>query len=212
MLLDCHSHRPAPYLSGIISLSPGESLPDAPQLFSAGIHPWDIESASQSSLEELRCMLASPQAVALGEAGLDTLRGGQMYKQMQYFFRQAEMAKELCMPMILHDVKSHESIIGVRKDTESENVWVIHGFRGKPSVAKMLIDAGCMLSFGLRFNAETVQYLPSSAILAETDDSGADIRDVIAEISKSRGEDMTARIEANMRRVFIEPLALRRME
>ena len=66
----------------------------------------------------------------------------------------------------------------------------------------MLLHAGFMLGFGMRFDREAAAMVPAGAILAETDVSGADIHDVIRAISEARGEDMTEIIAANTSRVF----------
>lgn len=118
------------------------------------------------------------------------------------FMRQAEIAAEASLPIIIHDVRAHGEIIAAKKAVGGGNAWIIHGYRGGPRAAEMLLRAGFMLGFGAKFNCEAVAMAPAESVLAETDDSGADIHDVIRAISEARGEEMTDIIAASTSRVF----------
>ena len=202
MLLDFHTHRKPPYREGIISASPDSFLMPE-QFYSLGIHPWDASSADSGALCRLRGRIACESGVvAVGEAGIDHLRGAGRDVQLKLFFRQAEIAAETSLPLIIHDVRAHSEIIAAKKALCAGNMWIIHGFRGGPRTADMLLHAGFMLGFGMRFDREAAAMVPAGAILAETDVSGADIHDVIRAISEARGEDMTEIIAADTSRVF----------
>jgi len=55
--------------------------------------------------------------------------------------------------------------------------WIIHGFRGKETLAIQLINAGFYLSFGPLYNREALKAAwIKRRLLAETDDSKTDIR------------------------------------
>ena len=75
--------------------------------------------------------------------------------------------------------------------------WLVHGFRGKPSLAKMMTDAGIYLSFGEKFNAETVAMMPSELLLAETDKSILSITEIIGQLSVAANRDVTSDIITN---------------
>lgn len=206
-VLDIHTHRCAPYPEGVISSSPGDFIPQREQLYSVGIHPWETAGMLMPpSLAEFRQMASMPQVAAIGECGLDVSRGGPMWVQVKLFRAQAVLAEELGKPLIVHDVKAHGEIIEIRKDIGARMPWIVHGFRGKPTVAEMLLRAGMYLSFGERHNAETLRMVPGDAIFAETDESQLDIHAIIATLSESRGEDLLPVIAANVERILGFPI------
>lgn len=200
-ILDIHTHHHAPQPEGIISLRfAGESFEFVnSQYYSLGIHPWDSSKEFSSDEFDLFGKLAeSDHILAIGEGGIDLSgKGAPLYRQMEYFRFQIEISERLHKPLVIHDVKSHDIIIGLRKEFKPLQNWMIHGFRGKPSVAEMLLRAGCYLSFGVKFNTETMRIMPEDKILAETDDSPEDIEEVIKKISEVREADMTEIIASN---------------
>lgn len=205
MIIDCHSHRPAPYPEGIICVGPADFLPMKNQLYSVGIHPWDAASATPEALEALRQAAAHPQVLAIGETGIDTLKGAQMFRQLPAFRAQAEIAESTGKPLVIHDVRGHDMILAMYKDIKPRQPWIIHGFRGKPTVAAMLALLGIYFSFGEKFNAESLRGIPAERLLAETDDSALTIEDILASQANAAGmapDAYTALIAANTAAVF----------
>ena len=64
--------------------------------------------------------------------------------------------------------------------------WIIHGFRGKKEVARSLLDQGFYLSFGQKFQPETLRYVPEDRLLLETDESLLPIREIYQEAASTR--------------------------
>lgn len=197
MPIDIHTHKEAPQPDAVISLS----LPDLPalfpwsqdesigqvQLYSVGIHPWDAGKFNAEVASTLEKAVKLPYVVAIGECGIDLLhKEVPLFKQMEVFKFQIELSERVKKPLIIHDVKAHEIIIGLRKDMKPSQPWIIHGFRGKPSVAQMLLKAGCLLSFGEKFNPDTVRLIEPDKILTETDCSPLSIQDIRNLIDKAR--------------------------
>lgn len=197
MILDIHTHHPAPCAQAVVNASADSFSPVPQQLYSLGIHPWHTSPDLITLPADFIALAASPQVVTIGECGIDTMRGAPMWVQLKLFKAQALLAEELDKPLIVHDVKAHEIIVGMRKELHARSPWIIHGFRGKPQVAQMLLRAGCKLSFGERFNADTLREVPTDAIFAETDESQLPIRAIIEAMSQVRGEDMLPAIAAN---------------
>ena len=50
--------------------------------------------------------------------------------------------------MILHDVRSHNEIIALRKKHKAVQPWIVHGFSGTEQDIKQLIGQGIYLSVG----------------------------------------------------------------
>lgn len=207
-ILDIHRHLDKEELTGLSGrnavFDPGKELEiigDYPGLiFSVGIHPW-LTADNAAIPEEIYSRLAEtaryPQVVAIGECGIDLLKGGAMFRQLQLFKRHVELSEETGKPMIIHDVKADDIILGLHRDLRPIRKWAIHGFRGKPGAAKMLLGAGFYLSFGDKFNVETLRLTPATRILAETDESEKPIEKIIKQLSEARGEDLRDQIAEN---------------
>lgn len=210
MILDIHSHRPAPYPEGVVCLrlSPLEPLPVLleGQLYSVGIHPWDTgEELDPAIFNSLQKLAESPQIVAIGECGIDPLKGGPMFRQLQAFRRQLVISESLEKPLVIHAVKSYDIIMGLKRDLKPTQPWILHGFRGKPSAARQLTDKGIYLSFGENFNAEALRATPPDLLLAETDESSLSIVEIIGRLSEAAASDLTLTIAENTQR-FLQNL------
>lgn len=210
MILDIHTHHSAPQESAVIAYSPEEFesirdlLPEG-QFCSVGIHPWSLAGRipSEADYEVLRHAAMHPAVVAIGECGIDLIKGGELYEQINVMKRHIALSEDLQKPLILHCVRGHDHIIAARKDTRPTQPWAIHGFRGKPSIAKLLLDAGCHLSLGTQFNAETAAMIPEVSLLTETDEAPGPIQSVIAAVAAARGVNpltLQERIASNTRR------------
>ena len=172
------------------------------QSYSIGIHPWDTAApVSPRTMEVLEEAVRRPQVMAIGECGIDLAgKGGPLFGQLNVLKQQISLSEDTGKPMILHDVKAHDIFIALRRDLKPRQNWAIHGFRGKPQVAEMLLKAGFWLSFGQNFNPEAVAVTPDDLILAETDEAPVGIEEVITRISAAKGRDMHDIIRENTRR------------
>lgn len=197
-ILDIHTHHPAPQPLAVIACSPLDFNPIPGQLYSVGIHPWstigDIPEDLWKKLEEA---VAHPQVVAIGECGIDLLKGGPLFRQMLVMKRQVSLSEKVKKPLVIHSVRAQEIIIGMRKDMHPEMNWLIHGFRGKPTIAEMYLKAGFFLSLGKQFNDSSLSIIPHDRLLAETDEADCTIQEVIASLSAFAGEDLTPTIAHN---------------
>lgn len=194
--IDFHTHHAAGSSDTVVvrNLMAGEDVPREFPLntaFSAGIHPWYLTAELLDEMKTgLILTLAHPHVIAIGEAGFDQLRGPSHAVQRSAFLFQAELAEELNKPMIIHCVKGWDSLLKARKELSPEMKWVIHGFRGTPSLASSLADAGLWFSLGMRgLTEEVLKVIPTERLLLETDDSKENIRDVYMGYSELTGKD-----------------------
>lgn len=204
-MLDFHSHRPAPYPEGIISLRDFDTPLMEGQLYSAGIHPWDTGDFSEEVFTKLALLVESPQVVAIGECGLDPNRGAPMFRQLQVFRRQMELSERVGKPLVIHAVKASDIILGLKRDLNPAQPWIIHGFRGKPGASAQLAERGIYLSFGEKFNSAAVAGTAAvhpELILAETDDSPLPITEIIASLSEAAQSDLASIVSANISRIL----------
>lgn len=201
LCLDIHTHHVPPQPEGIISVSVDDFCPIEGQLYSIGIHPWDTEKNIPAEVwVKLEKIASLPQVVAIGECGIDKLKGGPMFRQLIVLQKHIDLSEKIGKPLILHDVKAHDIIVGVKKDSQPKQNWAVHGFRGKPTVAKMLTDVGIYLSFGEKFNPQTPVTVPLDKILVETDESPLSIYEIIANLSANMNQEMTGIIGDNSQR------------
>lgn len=167
-ITDIHTHR-LPTSDAIRSIDPnaGEHPPVTP--FSVGILPLSGEPDS-TAIANLEQWATMPNALAIGEAGLDTLHSPlPVERQIELFRRHYELSERLAKPLIIHCVKAWSTLIGLHNLWKPTQPWIIHGFRGKPQLARQLLDHGFYLSFGLRYNQESYDITPLSRRFRETD-------------------------------------------
>lgn len=196
--LDIHTHHAAPQPLAVIAVSPADFNPMEGQLYSIGIHPWNTQTTAENvDWNEFERLASLPSVVAIGEGGVDKLKGAPVFKQLLTFKKQIEISEKLGKPLIIHDVKAHDIIVGLKNDMQPTQKWLVHGFRAKPTVAKMLTDAGIYLSFGEKFNPESLKATPANMILAETDESLLSIQEIISGLSQVMGYDITSLIADN---------------
>lgn len=168
---DWHTHRPDARRA-IINL-PSIDAPLQPGLlYSVGIHPWDAGEATPELLADLRRRAANPQIVAIGEAGLDRLRGPELAIQLPIFEQQAQIASDLGKPLIIHSVRTIPEILAAHKRMRPEVPWIIHGFRGGPEAARQILARpGIYISLGSRSRPDAAAVIPPSRLLRESDTS-----------------------------------------
>ena len=196
MILDFHTHNQQA-TDALICVKPQDFDPQPGKLYSVGIHPWHSENVTPATLESLYAAAQHPQVVAIGETGLDALRGASLQVQMELFKKHIALAEQLGKPLIIHMVRTSQQVLKAWHESQRAVPWVIHGMRGNPRVAQPLIDAGFYLSFGPRFNPATVAATPLDHLLIETDDDAATtIHDVAQAIAQARGIDTQQLIDA----------------
>lgn len=195
-ILDIHTHHSAPQPRAVVCVTPDNFNPVEGQLYSVGLHPWITTGDIPDELwQQLEAAARHPQVAAIGECGIDLLKGGPLYRQMLVMKRHIELSESIGKPLVIHCVHAHDIVIGLKKDLKPQQNWVIHGFRGKPSVASMFVKAGIWLSFGAVYNDKSVAQVPPGMLLAETDESDMDIEDIITRLSNLAGRDVRSEIE-----------------
>lgn len=145
---------------------------------SVGIHPHNAGEADRDVYEQLRELSASPKVVAYGEIGLDYAKKyAPMDIQQRAFAEQLELAKELNLPIIIHDREAHEDTLEmIRQKGPFPAGGVMHCFSGDTALASQLLDAGLYISIPgiVTFkNAAEMQQVvretPLDRMLLETD-------------------------------------------
>ena len=145
-------------------------------LYSIGIHPWQTENIDiLTETEKILKFASLPNIIAIGECGIDKLKGTDLINQTKAFESQAMIAEQLKKPIIIHCVKAFDEIIEIKRKIKPTVSWIIHGYRQSPELAKQLINEGFILSFGEKVlnNEQLTQTLPellkSNTFFLETD-------------------------------------------
>lgn len=141
-----------------------------------GVHPHDTQNLCEEDMNNLKELLKSPKAVALGEIGLDYYYDNSPRdKQKNWFDRQLKLAVELDKPVVIHTRDAMADTIDILK-ANPQNNGIIHCYSGSRESAKILLDMGYYISFAgpLTFkNAsialEVAKYVPDDRFLIETD-------------------------------------------
>ena len=172
--------------------------------FSCGIHPWYSED-SDTQMAYLNEIAQNPRIIAIGETGLDRLKGPSFEVQTAVFKKHIKLSEKLSKPVIIHCVKAWEELIQVRKETRPTEPWIIHGYRGRPELTKRLIKEGFLFSIGDNINVESMQLIPLDSLFCETDEDEMTIREIYLQTALALNmevEEFAGRIAENVRRIF----------
>lgn len=202
-IIDVHTHRPASGNHAIINAGTQSLPPDADGYYSVGVHPWD--SGQDINLPQLELAASDPRVLAIGETGLDRVKGPSIEQQQQLFAWHIALSERLRKPLILHVVREWGTVLEMFDRVHPSQSWIAHGFRGKPGLAAQLAARGIYMSIGERFNPQSVVEIPSNLILSETDESTLDIETIVQAIATTRGvavEEMRGIITGNSSRIF----------
>ena len=142
----------------------------------AGVHPSDAAQLNEHTFQWLSEQTAHEKVVAVGEIGLDYYWGADRKKKQQdYFEAQMQLARELNLPVSLHDRDAHGDLFEIVL-RYPEVRGVVHAFSGSEEMARELWRRGWYIGFGgvVTFkNAERVRRVAASVplefLLTETD-------------------------------------------
>ena len=203
-MIDVHTHTASSDPRRILCLDPTDASCAAPsgQPFSVGIHPWRVHEymahGRAAADERLRRLAASAACVAIGETGFDRNAAASIAEQEQVLREHILLSEQLRKPLVVHLVGQSARLIALHREYAPAQPWVVHGFRGKPELARQLLAEGFFLSFGPKFNPASLAATPDDRLLLETDDAPADPAAVAALHAPAR----VAAAEANARRIF----------
>ena len=203
-ILDFHTHR-TDAERAIISVDPHQFTPEPGKWYSVGFHPWgQLDLLTEEDYALLEQCARHPQVLTIGETGMDTLKGASMEIQQASFTRHLRLAASVGKPVVVHSVRTARRILDARRSAGCDNVpLAIHGMRGNEHVARMLLEAGCYLSFGNRFNPDALRITPHDRLFIETDDSSVTIDEVADAVAHEIGltaQEFKTLAAANIRR------------
>lgn len=192
--------------------------------FACGIHPEEVDNLPGNYIEALRQMAKDKKCVAIGEIGLDYYwRQDNKDLQKKVFEEQILLAKELSLPIIVHDREAHEDTLNILKKHKPKGV--LHCFSGSVETAKEILKLGMYIGLGgavtfknAKKPVEVAEMLPLDRLLLETDcpymapvpmrgkrNNSAYIQYVAEKISEIKGidpQEITDKATENVKKLF----------
>ncbi len=207
-----HTHSLTPGAPALFNLLPPYDLPAFPhQYLSAGIHPWHIDNQIEIYLNRIEELLRQNKLRAIGETGLDKIKGPGLELQKKIFEIHIEWAQKAHLPLVIHCVKAYPEILALLIKHNFREPVIFHGFRSRWYVAYPLVAAGYYLSFGPAvlkpsvYLAETIRLIPLEQLLIETDDSQVSIKEILHAINSIKQisvEMLTAHLAQKFKVLF----------
>lgn len=143
-----------------------------------GIHPENAYEFKDDTLDEIKEYIKkNDKIVAIGEIGLDYYWDENPSKEVQKeaFRKQMNLAKELDMPVVIHDREAHMDTLEIMKEFP-EVKGVVHCFSGSKEFAIECIKLGYYIGFtgvvtfkNAKKIVEVAKEVPLDRILVETD-------------------------------------------
>ena len=143
-----------------------------------GIHPENAYEFKDDTLDEIKEYIKkNDKIVAIGEIGLDYYWDENPPKEVQKeaFRKQMNLAKELDMPVVIHDREAHMDTLEIMKEFP-EVKGVVHCFSGSKEFAMECIKLGYYIGFtgvvtfkNAKKIVEVAKEVPLDRILVETD-------------------------------------------
>jgi TatD DNase family protein len=115
-----------------------------------GLHPCSVKADYKEELAIMREWLDKRKFVAIGEVGLDFFWDTSFEKeQYDAFHIQAQWAKQIGMPLVIHSRKSMDECISlVREHQDGKLTGIFHCFSGSVEQAEEIINLGFYLGIG----------------------------------------------------------------
>lgn len=143
-----------------------------------GVHPHDAAEMDEETAGVLAALAGNRKVRAIGEIGLDyhyDLSPRDVQKQR--FIEQIDIARQLKLPIIVHDREAHGDVMDIFKKTRIKEVGgVLHSFSGSAEMALECIKLGLYISISgpvtfenARKTVEAVKQVPLDMLLIETD-------------------------------------------
>ncbi|WCE29139.1 TatD family hydrolase [Vibrio sp. SCSIO 43137] len=146
--------------------------------YALGLHPYFTDKHSDSDLDLLEQAIRNRdnKCVAVGECGLDFVKGNDRERQILLLDAQLDLTIQYELPVILHCRGAHQQMIKLLKQKKLPCAGVIHGFSGSYEQAMDYIRLGYYIGVGstitylrARKTRNTISKLPLANLVLETD-------------------------------------------
>ncbi|HWQ29544.1 MAG TPA: TatD family hydrolase [Negativicutes bacterium] len=143
-----------------------------------GVHPHDASQMDQETAGALAVLAENKKVRAIGEIGLDYHYDlSPRDVQQKRFIEQIDLARQLRLPIIVHDREAHGDVMDIFKKSRIKEVGgVLHSFSGSAEMAQECLRMGLYLSISgpvtfsnAKKTVEAVREIPLDMLLIETD-------------------------------------------
>ncbi len=189
-----------------------------------GVHPQEAERLPEGWLDRIAELAKAPKVVAIGEIGLDYYYPEpKKESEIPVFEAQLALAKDLGMPIQVHDRDAHGDVLAMLK--KYRPAGTVHRFSGSPEMAEEVVRLGMVLGIGgaltyknAKKERAVVERVPLESIILETDcpylapqqfrgkistsDMLSPVVDLIAELKGETPEKVVQVTSETARRVF----------
>jgi TatD DNase family protein len=152
---------------------------------SIGLHPWFLTKENfETDFNKLTQFIENQNIIALGECGLDRLKGESLAFQSYAFEAQIRLAESVKKPVIIHCVKAYNEIISIKRKLKPTVPLIIHGFNQNEAILKDLLKNGFYISLGaaiLKTDSNAAKHISKVSLdrlFFETDDENVSIIDI----------------------------------
>ena len=143
-----------------------------------GIHPDEVGCLNEENFAQMKELFKEEKVVAVGEIGLDYYWEKEeraRARQQVVFARQMELARELKLPVIVHDRDAHADCMEITR-RYPDVIGVYHCYAGHIEMARELLERGYYLSFtgvitfkNAKKAIEVIREVPIERLMVETD-------------------------------------------
>lgn len=143
-----------------------------------GVHPEEIDTVDDNTIEMIKKYAKHPKIKAIGEIGLDYYWVKDNKEiQKHWLGVQVDIARELKLPVIIHDREAHADTLDVLRE---HKVWecggVFHCYSGSAEMVREILDWGMYIGFGGALTFKKAQRpisaaaaVPPDRLVIETD-------------------------------------------
>ena len=143
-----------------------------------GVHPHEAKTMDEIMLQLIKGLAKKPKVKAIGEIGLDYYYDNSPRDiQKKWFREQIRLAKELKLPIIIHDRDANEDVMNILKEEKAFDTGVLmHCYSGSAELARQYVKLGAYISIAgpvtfknSRKAVEVVEIVPLDRLMIETD-------------------------------------------
>ena len=143
-----------------------------------GVHPHNVKHIDGKTYTQLKEFVQHEKVRAVGEIGLDFYRNlSPRDVQMKRFRELISLAREVKLPIVVHDRDAHDETLSILKEEKAFEVGgVLHCFSGDYGMAAQCFDMGFYISIpgtvtfrNAHALQEVVRRSPLERMLIETD-------------------------------------------
>ena len=183
-------------------------------LASVGLHPWFLTVENfEKDYEKLAQLIEVQSVIALGECGLDKIKGTDFDFQIHAFERQIRLAETVAKPVVVHCVKAFNEVISIKKRLNPKVPIIIHGFNQNEIILRELIKNDFFISIGAAIlqeqnvsnAAKNLRHIPLNRLFFETDDKEVAIQKIYetaANILEINVSDLKNQVRDNFETTF----------